>query len=142
MSKSQILTANLLLSINRLSANFPITDSMQSMHLDDAAVSIFLAQLKLYARTVADSCESLGVLIKRKQRTIHFNADERFKEINSAVTLVSILVMQVSIILDNNALEGIENRADVLAGIRALHDVASALSKEINLLHNDVIAVI
>jgi hypothetical protein len=142
MSNSVALTANLLLAINRLADSFPIPNKTLAMQIENEALRIFVKQLQMAANTLGDSSNSLGLLISRKQRNIHFDADNQFKKINTAVTLNGLLVYQASIIIDANPQPTIDERSNILAGITSLQSISHELSRQINKLHNDVISVI
>lgn len=142
MSTSAALTANLLLSINRLAGTFPIANEQQALKLENEALHIFMSQLQMSAKTLGDTAGALGTLITRKQRTIHFNADEQYRKINGAVTLTSLLVYQTSVILQANPEPSSHDRANILAGVTALQTISHELSDQIHQLHKQVIAVI
>lgn len=142
MSTSAALTANLLLSINKLVDSFPAPNKHQALQLENEALRVFLFQLQMSAKSLNEASSSLGTLISRKQRTIHFNADERFKKINSAITLSSLLIYQTGVILDCNPCPNTEDRANIMAGIASLQNVSYELYNQLSVLQNDVIAVI
>lgn len=142
MSNSVALTANLLLSINRLADSFPVPNHSLALQIENAALKIFVNQLQMTAKNLGDTSNSLGLLISRKQRQIHFDADAQFKKINTSVTLNALLVYQTSIIIESNPNPSIEDKANILAGVTSLQAISHELSKLLNKLHNDVIAVI
>jgi hypothetical protein len=142
MADTKALINNLILSINRLVSTFPVGDKDNAVVIENAALRIFINQLKSSASSLVDSTNSLGALITRKQRTIHFDAAEQFKRLNGSVTLNALLVYQASIILDIEPQPSLEEKAELIAGITALQSVSTELSKHITKLHNDVISVI